>query len=207
MNDVTDVFESRKNEIEVYFNVLNTKLLNSNNDEINIMRATAILLLYGMVESTITSMFTNYYKFLTGKKFNEVNETLRTLYIDLKLSDCDAKSANYQAYIRKSKEIIGNIINGDYMLFAHEKLQSISNGNLGDTQIRELFIKHGINITGILIHPCFGKIKEDRNALSHGRKTFDEVGRDLDLDDLKKYKDDIIDSLTELINIIDLQTQ
>lgn len=42
-------------------------------------------------------------------------------------------------------------------------------------------------------------IKENRNLLSHGEKSFEEVGRDLSLEQIKAYSRKVFDYLNQLL--------
>ena len=198
------ILGEREVELDMYFAMLR-KNAYSEHDEISILRATSFLLLYNAIEATITQLVLDYHSFLSTKTFAELNERLKTHYIDSKLSECKPRSANYETYISKCKEIIDEITKSTTTRFNIDQLQERLpfSGNIDTKYISVLFKKSwGIIIDSSSIPKCINDIKDKRNALAHGRMSFVEVGKDLAIDGvcgLMEYKQETIKCLKYLL--------
>lgn len=152
-----------------------------------IMKASAFLLLYNLVESSVRSSFELVYQSIKndGLSMVHVNESFRDLWIRQGFSSLDGYSASPRNYQETAAKLIKGIFDGDVVDFDASKLPL--SGNLDAEEIRKVCRKHGV--------PCFthyasnggskmGLVRKQRNALAHGNVTFVEVGRQFTVNDL-----------------------
>ena len=201
--DSFSVFQERKAEVEIFFEMLIKNNIGTVNDETKILRATAFLLFYNTIEATISQIIRDYHLYLSSKKYSELSERLKSHYIDLKLSDCKPRTTSYETYINKSKEIVKNIVEEVTINFNIGQLEGKlpMSGNIDNKYIKKLFNNEwGIPLTGFKIPSCVNEIKEKRNALSHGRMSFINVGKDLSLEDLCCHKNKTLTCIENLLN-------
>jgi len=181
----------------------------SENDEVKILRATSLLLLYNAVEATITRVILDYHKYLSSKTFVELSEKLKSHYIDLKLSECTPRTSSYETYINKSKEVVENIVHENTIEFNIAQLEGRLplSGNIDCEYIARLFKDNwGIYVANATVPSCITEIKKKRNELAHGRMSFIEVGQNLTVegpDGLVEYKDRTMACLRALLELMD----
>jgi len=203
------IFNDRMQDIEIYFSILENESVPRSRNETAILRATTTLLFYNMIEATIKNLFFDFYVALGRRPFEQLSVELQTLYIDLRLTENDPFTAKHDTYIKKSEDVIKSILypGGVSMPVSRQdkngfKKVNKGGGNLDISTIQNLFNRHGIDTTDIRFPGCMSTIKNERNALSHGSKTFVEVGSHKELEGpegLKKEKMDIKKVLEELI--------
>jgi len=192
------VLYDRHQDVETYFNTLRHESMQSVSDEVAILRATTVLLFYNMIEATIKNLFLDYYRALGQRPFEKLNVELQKLYIDLKLTENDPYSAKHDTYIKKSEEIIRSVLSSEGVFIPvsrNEEFKKVNKGggNLDVSTIQKLFNIHGIDLSDVDFPSCISRIKQERNDLSHGSKTFLEIGRKKSLrgsEDTKGLEDD-----------------
>lgn len=204
MQESISLLDERKLEIDIFFTMLQKDVI-SENDEVKILRATSFLLLYNIIEATITRIILDYHNYLSSRSFAELTEQLKSYYIDLKLSECKPRTTHYEKYINKSKEIVEYIVCENAINFDLGQLEGrlpIS-GNVDNQYIVKLLKDNwGIAFNTSIIPSCITEIKNKRNALSHGRESFLEVGRNLSMDELLENKVKTIACLSDLLEVI-----
>ena len=162
-----------------------------------ILKASLILMLYNVIESTICNLLTELFDTIIKKNKsidklpNRLQDTIYTYY--LKIIDKD---------IKKLKEFRGcdniKICNISYLdINKHFKLFS---GNLDSKLIREISKKLGVDLPNNIDEPYLLFIKNTRNRLAHGEKKFSEACQDITLDEIKKMCRKVTIYLEEVTN-------
>lgn len=174
MNNAFNIFQKREKEVNLYFN--NIKLIDEriNNNEIKydkniydseffkILKSSFILILYNLVEATISEAIDDIYNEINGKyKYDLVIPAIKKIWINNKI-----KTVSENGLL--TEEIIDSIVN-DIIEIKKERL-SIS-GNIDDNKIRKIFKKHNIKFRHI-DGSDLKFIKEKRNFLAHGINSF-----------------------------------
>lgn len=201
MNNAFSIFQKREKEVNLYFN--NIKLIDEriNNNEINndkniydseffkILKSSFILILYNLVEATISEAINDIYNEINGKyKYDLVIPEIKKIWINNKI-----KTASKNMLL--TEEIIDSIVT-DIIELKRERL-SIS-GNIDDDRIRKICKKHNIKFSH-MDGSDLKFIKEKRNLLAHGINSFTDCARDLTIQDLEIIKNNVLNFILEML--------
>jgi len=205
MTFVQDDFQSRVDEIEAYFDFVKrvdegaTLLISkvskepaysttARDDLLRTFRASAILMLYNLMESTVTNAIEAVYDELKTQKvhFDECREEVRRVVLT------NLKQHNPGDLTTRLQRISTDII---VETFRKDKVVS---GNVDARSIRELATEYGID------HPsedgaALLGVKTTRNDLAHGSKSFASVGREFATADVLRNKDKVIAYLRAML--------
>lgn len=212
MQAIIDVYNDRKEEIDLYFKAIEElydckdKFEQSytfqSDDFLKMIKANALLMIYNLVESSIMGGILEIYDQLktSSYSYNDVRREIKDIWFSFKFNQVYDKKAHYNSYREKALEIINEIINGEVIELSR-KATDIS-GNLDSKKIRQLCKDHGITYT--LDSNCRGgcvldDVKEKRNNLAHGTISFVECGRDYSFEGLIKIKEETIIYLDGII--------
>jgi hypothetical protein len=157
----------------------------------SVLKACTFLLLYNVVESCVRSALGQTYEDIVsdGLIYGESTQKIQELWLKQQL-DVATDSANHQTYISLATKIAGSVSGQEIIKLDSRKLPI--SGNLDSDVVRILCAKHGVNLKvakwakgGVEM----STIKDQRNALAHGLKSFSECGRDYAVKDLERiYK-------------------
>lgn len=235
MDDFLTVYEERKKEIEDFFALLKffEAKENSRHDGesefaqffhngdrqinmtyqklVNIMKSNVSLMIYNIIEYTITSLINNIYDEIERNKLSycDVNDCIRKLWKKMMLKGANDANASFNTFVKKNDEIIKAIL--DRHIIKLEVKNSLPAGNLDAKEIKKLFTKHGIGIDQESINfkrniNIMNKIKQNRNDLGHGSVAFTEALRENTINDLednysyvKKFLDELIEFVREYL--------
>jgi hypothetical protein len=221
-------FDKRKVEISAYFEILHgidsdsPKLIYTNEKgeiqeilfdsrKINIFRASAFLLLYNLVESTVfnavISIFDdiNSEKHIPKLKYFDVIDDIKKYWLDniYKHDERIKKESVIKSYLDISNKIFNEslVLASNYIKYG---------GSLDALKIKETIKALGLNSDSL--HNNYKKethgealkqIQEKRNWLAHGEKTFAEIGQDYTAKQLEEWQNYIIEHLENFINLVD----
>lgn len=218
MNRVKIEFEKRVLEIEQYFEYIaildngkcsiNGKTIDGasfekeiNDDLVKILRANGFILLYNLVEATITKSIEALFATIYEREvtFKNLSDNLKKLWIIQKSlplnKGIDAIGSN------KIIEIITKVVN-DIIENEITKLEidcvKIS-GNVDAKKIRDIADKIGFERPSQQQGEDLVVIKDKRNKLAHGEFSFCEIGKDYSIRDMCKFKNSTINHLEEYI--------
>lgn len=218
MNRVKIEFEKRVLEIEQYFEYIaildngkcsiNGKTIDGanfekeiNDDLVKILRANGFILLYNLVEATITKSIEALFATIYEREvtFKNLSDNLKKLWIIQKSlplnKGIDAIGSN------KIIEIITKVVNE---IIENETSQleidcvKIS-GNVDAKKIRDIADKIGFERPSQHQGEDLVIIKDKRNKLAHGEFSFCEIGKDYSVRDMCKFKNSTINHLEEYI--------
>ena len=152
------------------------------------LKANSFLLLYNLVESTVKNAIEAIFDDLQANRivFDACRKELRRIMLlNLKKRDID-----------KLLPLVTNLANDlARVTFSKDELFS---GNVDARLIRKTALKYGFlepsKRSGNLL-----TVKDNRNDLSHGNKTFGEVGREYDFTRLDSIRKEVTEYLEELI--------
>lgn len=205
MTTVQQDFQNRVAEIEAYFDFVSrvdagdTMLVASSDglpaypavardDLQKTFRASAILLLYNLMESTVTNAVEAIFdEFSTqGIHFNDCRAEVRRVVLT------NLKQHNPGDILPELQQLSTDII---IKTFKKDKIVS---GNVDARRIKDLSDEYGIH------HPAADgndllTVKTSRNDLAHGSKSFAEVGRTFTIADIIRIKDKVIAYLTAML--------
>ena len=219
MEIVREVFNDRKNEIDLYYQFIDfldniekedgEKSINDilfNKDIEKIVRANALLMLYNLVESTLVNGIEEVYSVFRqdGITYSQVRHEIKEVWFNYRFSNAYDKKACFDTYKKTAEKIITSIMLNE-PLELDRKATGIS-GNLDADSIRDVCKKHGIQFNSP--EEChggvkLGKVKEQRNQLAHGTLSFVECGRDFTVIDLHEIKIEVGKFLNGFIDAIE----
>ncbi len=224
-----DTYENRKREIEKFIELMfflekkeimpdeeelsfddffytgNNKITLSYQELINILKSNVSLMLYNIIEYTVSGLIDCIYDEIRMQKlsYRDVNDSIRRLWRETILKAARDPNANFNTFIRKNEEIIEKVLcNKTLDIHARESLPA---GNLDGVSIKETFESHGIKIktdSQNFRPDILGSIKENRNNLAHGAVSFVEAVRNDSIKDFEKYVKFISSFLEELIDTV-----
>jgi hypothetical protein len=208
MITVTRDFETRVGEIEAYVAFLakvdegafvladsatNAAAYSSQDREdlLRTFKASALLLLYNLMESTVSNAVEAIYDELSsqGITFDSCRQQVRRIILrNLKQHDIDALVP-----------LLGTL-STDVVTKTFQKRRLVS-GNVDAQKIREMADEYGFDRpaadgTHLL------EVKTKRNDLAHGAKSFAEVGRDYPMGEVVVIKDKVITYLRVLLQCV-----
>lgn len=204
-------FSRRLTEIDAYFTILapldkcscvfESKDLSGNvarfdigEDLSKILKANGFILLYNLLEATVRNSVKAIGNIIEseGLRYQDFSDNLRRLWINHSFKSVDVQKIKHETI----SPILQQIVNNEFLKF-EEKAVTIS-GNIDAQEIRRIAQKIGYKV------PKDGRelvqIKEKRNQLAHGEKTFCEIGRDVTVSDLVKIKDALTSYIDEVLN-------
>ena len=208
-------FRDRVNEIEAYFNfvvnvdngdTLLTKKGGSlepaypaqeRGDLVRTFKATAFLLLYNLMESTVSNAIEAIFEELSTHSitFDTCRQEIRRVVLG------NLKQHNVTDILPELNRLSSDIVTKTF------RKNKIVSGNVDARKIKEVASEYGF------AHPSADgesllTVKSSRNDLAHGSKSFAEVGRDYTVAELKSMKNKVIAYLDAmLINVASYITQ
>ena len=207
-------FEKRVEEIELYFKHLelfsekaafiktpmSSRKKIVDQELLKVMKATCFLLLYNLVESSVSQSLTYICDSVTSKSktYGEVKPEMKKIWIKHKHKNFKEKSTEsiYDILQTMSDEII-NI----------EGFEGVSiSGNIDGQKIKEIAKMMGFPSK---VHYTAGKgeklhvVKTRRNKLAHGEESFSECGRSYTYADLTLIKNQVIRYMRQILKNIE----
>lgn len=207
MESIKDDFDQKIKELETFFELLQnieSKEIclkdNSILTDLNkILKASFFLMLYNMVESTMRESVIAIYDKIDsyGINFNQLGSKLRKKI----LADCKSNIGIDSLHNGTSNDIAKELLK---VSMSEKKLFS---GNIDSDLIKMTALQYGFSYSTDPNRTKRGEklrcIKDYRNDLAHGNKTFSEVGRSYDLNQLEEYKDETVAYVEKIIENID----
>ena len=206
MININETFEERKGEIEFYYSVLveidreSSSIQTIDNARLfRIMKSNFILMLYNLVESTVSTGMLEIYESIRNDSctYKTVVQELQKIWRDAKVRQVYSSSTELKAYTNKVKEIVDDITTS--APFVLEKGMLNINGNLNAGRIKHICDDHKIRYSVVDDDNKLEEVRKKRNSLAHGDESFSQCARDLTLSDLESIKDIIIRFLGGII--------
>ena len=198
MVSVKRTFQERVNEINLYFTFIEGFIPDNNNEDINkILKSNMILMLYNLVESSMSNAVEEIHNSIHASNisFNLLKVALKEVIIK------HLNNKNPKNFVASVNDIALDIVKKSF------DKQKVFNGNVDSRKIKELSVIYGFSSNTIYANTKNGQslldIKGKRNDLAHGTFSFVEVGKDYSTQDLEKMKNEAISYLTEIINNIE----
>lgn len=202
-------FASRKQEIESYLALLNAldqdaaRIVDfdDNNTQVTVSqkkvcKASCYLLMYNLVEATVMQGIQSIYNRIKDEdlSFSCIMEKLRKVWWHSRGESISSTGRN---------ELIDTIYNYYCDTLSNEQLEfndfvSGVSGNLDADGVRKVCHRYGITPVGDGRH--MANVKQYRNWLAHGNKSFSEIGQDVTVPDLVDVKNNIFAFLDEYVN-------
>lgn len=206
VNEFDKFFYSEMNEeddLEEEAQVLRMNM--SYQDLINILKSNVSLMIYNIIEYTVTNLIECIYDQIRGNHLDylHVSESLKMIWRKTVLKSIQDPNANQNTFLKKNEEIINAIINKTE-LDIHAR-NSMPAGNLDGISIKETMESHGVHIrtNSRNYRPdILERIKERRNNLAHGTVSFIEAVRENTINEIYENERCVVAFLEELIESV-----
>ncbi len=173
------------------------KIRGIDSDLAKTLKANGFLLLYNLVESSMTNAIEAIFDELKERKipFNSVRTEIKKVVLqnfknrspdDIHTKMTDISIDIITAGFRRRELFSGNIDRKEITKTARKY------GFSCDTNYLET--KHGDNLYGVM---------KNRNDLAHGNKSFSEIGKSTSIEDLLKVKEEVIAYIAQILNNIE----
>ena len=159
---------------------------------IKVMRATAFLMMYNLIEASIRSAFDHVYERIRSEQrtIDQVSAAIRDVWIGQQHRQKSRSSASADTYRKLVEEVVEQILGKSAVSLDPERLPY--SGTLDARAIRDVCGKHGISRLVIHYRAKGGAelvtVKQQRNALAHGNISFAECGQQYTAEDLIRIK-------------------
>ncbi len=169
MLNAEEEFKRRSTEIDEYLTHLE-QLENSPGLSVtlmNTMKSSALLMIYNIVESTMTNLLQDIFDHLQTQKvgFDDLNDKMKELVLAF------SKKHNPGKLVEKMKTHAL-----DLAIACFERSEAFS-GNLDAREIRETMKRIGVQPTHAYTEAALLSVKNERNNLAHGNKSFSDCGK------------------------------
>jgi hypothetical protein len=209
MQNVQADFDARAKEVDEYFEFVKAILsadselaykddagsdctYSVTSDLQKTLKANGFLLAYNLVESTIKNALEAIILHLLAQRvgFDDLSSKVKVVILK------NAKACNPEKLEPALSQIGLDIIEHTF------RKEELFSGNVDAREIRETLKTYGIPPRHFVNGDCLLTIKTQRNALAHGTVSFAECGKDYDIAELIKYKDDAKTYLQATLNDI-----
>lgn len=209
-------FEERSQEVRSYFlflknlehgsiqlNIVRAKNPNPqkiNDNLLKTLKATGFLLLYNLIEATMTNAIEAIFDELQKNNisFDDLRDELKKIIID-NIKDKDNKSTDN--LLASIQDISVDIISASF------NKNRLFSGNVDAKKIKDIASKYGFSSTTDKRKTRDGidllKVKTNRNDLAHGFKSFQDVGKLYFEDDLLEIEKRVTSYLREILRNIE----
>lgn len=211
MRDVKRQFKERVSEIDKYFGLLENIMIheaqlvlpsgekiNEDKDLNKILRANAFILLYNLIESSISQAIEAIHLDIVkaGFSYNQIKENIQKEIIDH-----IRKSIRTDVFIAKV-----NNIDVDIVEFYTPKNKLFS-GNVDAREIKDFANRYGFSHSTNPLKTKNGEklvtVKGKRNDLAHGFISFQECGKDFTIEDIIETKIEVVEYVGQILDNID----
>lgn len=206
MRDTLNIYEERKKEIEFYYSILVDFDINGKNVAntidnklfFRILKSNFLLMLYNIVEATITTGMLEIYEQLRNEKciYSSLISEMQNIWRNYKVKEIYHSSSQLKSYINRVEGVVNDIINETPIIFNKNMLDI--NGNLNAKRIKEICDRHRIRYKVVDDEMTLERVRIKRNALAHGDESFSDCARDITISDLEKLKDTVFKFLTDI---------
>ena len=185
-------FQRRYEEIEEYLAYIEglEKVTGLSVTLMATMKASALLMLYNLVESTMTNLVQAVFDHLRQKSIGltGMNDVMKIMILG------NIKKRNPANLVEKMRrEAL------DIAIASYDKTSAFS-GNVDTQKIRETLKEFGVTSTTPLKEPVLLEIKTARNDLAHGSKSFADAGKNYSAKDLREKQMKVGKLLEKTIN-------
>ena len=205
-------FQDRVAEIEAYFsfikNVDNQDILfiqsdrqslaylpGTQEDLLRTFKASAFLLLYNLMESTISNAIEAIFEELDSQRisFDSCREEIKCVILE------NLKQHNPKRILTSI-----NYISNDIVVKTFKKEEVVS-GNVDARKIRDIADGYGFSkpYDPLRKGDSLLTVKSHRNDLAHGSKSFADIGRNFTVPDILRIKTEVIDYLSTMLSNVD----
>lgn len=169
-----------------------------------ILRSTCFMLLYNLVESSIRNGILSVYDSIHDDllKYEDLSEKIQEIWLSHQAKNGKKSEQNIKKWM---KELVKKLSEG-YQITLDKEIITIS-GNLDYNNIQKIINTYGFfgqsTVDKKDVEFSLNKVKQERNLLAHGNKTFCQSGEIVTISDITKIKEHIFIFLDELLTSIE----
>ena len=211
MNEVTEYFEERREEVEVYFRFLKQALHEDvhlffprkrtwnrrpfDSDTSRILKASGFLVLYNLIECTVRLAIRRLHFTLreNNLSYGDASPEIRSLWVKSFMRDLSKNRASHSTYLTMAQEIANIVANESALEFKEDAIPLA--GALDAKRLREIGKSYGLSRFSVSMSAdgdYLKTIKDRRNELAHGHESFKKCGGNYSVDDLLAMKKAVI---------------
>jgi hypothetical protein len=188
-------FEKRALEVEEYISHLENieQQLGIPPTLMNTMKSSALLMMYNIVESTMTNLLQDVFDHLSANKvsFDSLNDTMKTLILGY------SKRKNPGDLVKTMQQSAVSLV------VACFDRSNVFSGNLDSKKIRETLKEIGVQTQHGYKETALLKVKAERNDLAHGNKSFSDCGKNYSTQQLRDFHTKTSATLARVIQDFD----
>ncbi len=169
-----------------------------------ILRSNCFLLLYNLVESSVRNGILSVYDSIHDDSLNyeELSESIQEIWLTHQTCKAEISKNNIKILLKRLMKEVSE----DCQIVLEKDTINIS-GNLDYDSIQKIVNSYGffgrITVDKKHIKSALDRVKQERNLLAHGNKTFCQSGEIITMSELTNIKDNISKYLYELLLIIE----
>jgi len=191
MSELENFYNERKLEIEKFILLLE-KLDNMNEylTDMPILKSQAILMMYNLIEGTVNKGLEYIFDSISNDnlKHNELSEHIKIIwmrYFKLHLDD----EGHHQVRLTDFDTFLNDSVEIDINKFRKSNPSYFSGGSLDSASIKKILKKFSISLNSS--EYLLKEIKDNRNFLAHGEKSFTEVSQSKTVSSIKNTQDKV----------------
>lgn len=208
-------------EIELSSSLTDGNKLIIDSELTKILKANALLLLYNLIEGTISSVLNEVFGTISRENSEYVHLELpiKRIWLKYKHRSFSVGPFKQDDYILRTIESIINEIVAiqpksisdlehgsrtvyDYEAYCKEISSTDISGNLDAREIRKIFKLYGLPEVNRSCDSML-KVKNKRNSLAHGNESFSQVGSSFTIEELYRMKKEINSFLSHLLDEVE----
>ena len=216
---INEDFQERKNEIVNILSYLKyMEKERSTNDSIEknmevgdvdfnklqkTIKASILLMLYNLVESTLTNCLNEIHDAITESTipYNKLNNSIQTLFLAYHIESMKKKGGrDDQASIMR--DLIFLLKEEGNISITYQELNSVYglySGNLDGKKVQSVLGQYGVKVSLPIQPRILETIKSLRNKLAHGELSFEDVGKEAHLGQIDDYIRKTIEYMEKVI--------
>jgi len=203
MSELREFYNERKNEVEQFCIFLN-KIEDDTtySSDMSILKSQALIMIYNLIEGSINKGIEYIFDSITdcNLKHHELSDDIRVMWLRYFNLHLDDKGQNKKS-LENLDKFVNDIVEINLENFRKSNKSYFSSGTLDSNAIKKILKKFSIDCN--FSEYQLQIIKNDRNFLAHGEKSFTEVSQTKSTSDIDNMKNKIIDYLDKYILLIE----
>ncbi|RZJ35968.1 MAG: hypothetical protein EOO18_07635 [Chryseobacterium sp.] len=198
MDEVDQFLEFiQKSESHLELGTKELGIVGIDKDLIKIMKASAFLVLYNLIESTMRNSIQEIYEHLKTKNipFDMVRSELKKVVLK------NLKKPKVENILEKIKILSHDVVSAGF------DPSDLFSGNVDARLVRDIAEEYGFSSATNSAQTKDGQklviVKTQRNDLAHGNKSFSEVGKEKSITEIMIIRDEVKAFLGEIVDNID----
>lgn len=186
MSDFKEYFKERRKEVVIFVRFIE-KIDRDPvyNTEIKILRSQAILMLYNLIEGVINKGIEHIFNTISDNylKHNDASQQIRIMWLRYFKLHLDDRGQNLER-LSSVNNFVNDYIDIDMAEFREINPSYFKGGSLDSRAIKKILKKFAIEFE--FFEYKLQEIKNERNFLAHGEKSFIEIGQAKTVLDMNK---------------------